>query len=233
MTRTVKPLIKGKFVAEQPHRSAYANPEYKPGEFEQYYRQKQEPKKFVSLTRAKLDRVERMMIEAQQRQQSQILQVLENTKLTFATGHLARKWAAPPTESKTKRDKTGKESLSRVVDEKLYAKQPVKTKKEKPRDKSVQSTKKDKRDQGSHKHRDAACKLTSSKKSNSKPVLVGNSREAASATLMLANQTFSVWGDKKGPEALKCQLANPYLQDFKLEKMCLSGLFNCNHKTPR
>lgn len=70
--------------------------------------------------------------------------MLENTKLTFATGQLAKKWAVPPTDSKTKRDK--KENLSKFVDEKLYAKQQPKVKKEKPRDKSVQSLKKKDRD---------------------------------------------------------------------------------------
>jgi hypothetical protein len=33
---------KGKFAQEQPHRSAYANPEYKAGDFEQYYMAKGE-----------------------------------------------------------------------------------------------------------------------------------------------------------------------------------------------
>lgn len=50
---------------------------------------------------------------------------------------------------------------------------------------------------------------------------------------MLPTQTFNVWAEKKGPESLKCALGNPYLQDFKLEKMCMSGQFNCNHKTPK
>jgi hypothetical protein len=110
---------RGKFVQDHPHKSSYANPEYKAGAFEELYNNAKSYKKAAqgpSKSSEKQSKLDTYAREAQQRQHSQIIMQIESSK-AFTQQQLTRKWL--PKEHAAGKKAKEKDSLNKIVNEKL------------------------------------------------------------------------------------------------------------------